>query len=133
MGSQQNNKGTAKRKRKKSSGRGDWGGFIECALGKSERTEFKEHLSSNKVSIWDSIQELVEQEVNISVSWSDKEESFLAKATMVNEEDGKRYMLSAFHSDLETAIELLLFKHFKLLGGDWFDSQLNGDEDDHWG
>lgn len=133
MGAMQNNPQAKKRSKKRSNSRGDWGGFINCDMGKAEREGFKGFLKTNKIDLCDHIQELADAEINLSIAWSEKDDAYLAKATAVNEEDNKRYMLSAFHGDVETAFLLLFYKHHHLLNGLWWpDADVTSDEE-NWG
>ncbi len=132
MGAHQNNKPAGKTRKKKSN-KGDWGGFIVCEMGKQERKDFKIHMNKSKEGLYDLLLTMVDQGINFSVSWSDKEEAYLAKATLMNDEEGKRYMLTAFHSDVETSIRLLAYKHTVLMDGNWFDRPVDDDEGGNWG
>jgi len=86
-----------------------------------------------KIAPVDLMLELVDAEVNFSLAWSAKDDAYLAKATQLSPDDNRRYMLSAFHGDLETAIMLLCFKHSVLLAGNWFEGSVDDEEDGAWG
>lgn len=133
MGAYQNNEQKPKRKAKKPTSYGNWGGYVDCPMGKSERNSFLIYAKDSVVSIFDSMGNMADSEINLSMSWSDKDQSYLAKATAKNPADGKGYMLSAFHSDVETAWLILIFKHFILLGEEWFHTPGEDDTEDNWG
>ena len=133
MGATASNQLYDKPKKKKRRNTGDWGGYVDCPMGKHERDNFKKYLNDTKISIADKMQAMADDEINLSFSWSDREDAYIAKATMVNESDNKRYMLSAFHSDVEIAWELLFYKHFNLLESAWFADSVDDDEDGNWG
>lgn len=133
MGAIQNNKPEPKRRKKKSSGHGNWGGFIDCPLGKAERKGFEKHLTDSKVDVWKIIQNMCDTEMNLSVTYSEDNESYVAKATATNPEDGRLYMLSAFHGDPETAFRLLAFKHDVLLAGEWWGDMEEDKDKLSWG
>jgi hypothetical protein len=133
MGTYQNNKEKPAKSKKRKQSQGTWGGFIDCPMGKSEREDFTKHVKDSTIGVFDLMLSLLDEDVMLSMSWSSNDEAYLAKATQVNEEDGKRYMLTAFHGDVETAWELLFYKHVTLLGENWFPDLDASSEEDNWG
>lgn len=133
MGSQQNNGNAKKRRKGKNPSRGNWGGYVECPLGKAERDDFRNSLLTGKIDVFDQMSHLVDAGVNISCSWNEHNEAYIAKATMTNEDDGKVYMLSAFHEEIDIAWKLLFFKHFILLQESWFDRVTEDAGEENWG
>jgi hypothetical protein len=65
------------------------------------------------------LDELVLQGYDIKFVLDRKNESVIASLTYVDTTSWKVWVLTGFHMDIQKAMQLILFKHFVVLGGTW--------------
>jgi hypothetical protein len=94
-----------------------WGGFIDVKLTAEQKAAFAEFEAEFQ---WTFMDDLLADEIKLSLSYDDNTETYLASMTSVKHAgNGLRCVLTARAGTWERAVMLACYKHFALLEGDW--------------
>ena len=94
-----------------------WGGFIDVKLTADDKAKFAEFETEFQ---WTFLDDILADEVKVSMSYDDNTETYLASLTSVKHAgSGMRCVLTARAGTWEKSVMLALFKHFVLLESDW--------------
>lgn len=99
-----------------------WGGYVPCELTAKGRKDFEDWQKNDKHDVMSMLDELILQGYDVKFVLDRSNESVIASLTYVDTENWAVWVLTAFHQDLAHALELILFKHFRILGGTWENS-----------
>jgi len=106
-------------RRKKVGGFGNFKGFIQHSLVAEERQAYDSWVTTY-ADFWDDCERIADSGYKLSCSWDNYNNTMQASLTCNNEKlPDFGWVLVARAPDVFNALNLLLFKHLVLLGGDW--------------
>lgn len=97
-----------------------WGGYINLRISEDERSDFDLWQTEEQANLSRFLESATVDGLKLSVTYDAENSAYIATFTGAGcHGDKARYCLSARSSDLNEAINLLLYKHLVLLDGDW--------------
>lgn len=94
-----------------------WGGFIDLRLNDDERAEFESFAANFQ---WSELEDCIGDDLKLGLSFDSVTGTYLATFTS-DKHAGQnlRCVLTARADDWQRAVVLVIFKHLRLLEGDW--------------
>lgn len=96
-----------------------WKGFADVPLDAESKKLFRS-LEYTDSETLDKLSDFVAEGYKVSISFRPEQNSFMAAATGVRQgSPNEGYTMTSFAANIDTAIQVMLFKHYELCGGDW--------------
>lgn len=110
-----------KKKADKSWGKAEWKGFANVDLSENDKKAIKDKSMLSGDQLLAFMQTAAEDGYSVSVQWSDRDGCFMGSLMGKFEcAINAGYMLTARHTDLNTCMSILRFKHEEIAGsGPW--------------
>lgn len=106
-----------------------WGGYVQCEVGVTERASFDEFCAGGNAVPSQLAIDALATGLKLTFVWDGGNDCFIATFTGRPDPDGVvafTCSLSARAGDMQTTLNLLVYKHFEVMGGDWTEWLVNG-------
>jgi len=110
-------------------------GFVNHRLSATDKERFDEWLKEVELTgVWGDLERLVDSHYKLSFKHDDYGGGVQASLTCADTKSSDYGLcLTARAPDFDNAVKLLLFKHFWLLGGEWFLFYQDASKPSQWG
>jgi len=100
----------------------EWGGFLNVRLSDEQKAQFEIWCREMGDDVWELFLQALMQGMKLSIIYDPEADTYTASLTNSPRCScgvSSMYVLSAFAQNWHTAIALVLFKHYQILGGTW--------------
>lgn len=107
----------------------EWGGYVQCNIGDTERESFDLWLSESVAAVPAMLADCLAIGLKLTAVYDGSNECYIATFTGRPDIEGASPFtcsLSARGGSLDQAINVLVYKHTEIMGGDWIEWLING-------
>lgn len=112
----------------------EWGGFLNMKLDDADKERFDGWLVENASRVGSALEDALNEGIKFSLSYDAENECYIATFTgkLIPAHD-TRYAASARAGTVNEGIALIVYKHFVLAEGNWFDFLPHNGKLARWG
>lgn len=107
----------------------EWAGFAQVSISEFERESYDLWVSENAATVYPLLLDCLAEGLKLTAVWDGANDCFILSLTGRPDSDGDRpwtATLSGRGGTFDEALNVLVYKHHEVTGGDWTDWLVNG-------